>query len=90
MLKKIIMNIKDIIKGATAKFSFYRNGMLYYEIIKGGKPTHIFPVNLMHKDKENTIDVKEIGSATFLAEYKAITLMRYIRKAIDNESIAEM
>jgi len=76
------MKILNIIKEAKVRFSFYRNGMLYYEVIKGDKPTHIFPVNIEDKN--------DIGSATFPAECKAITLMRYIRKSIENESIAEI
>lgn len=76
------MDILTIIKGAQAKFSFYRNGMLYYEIIKDGVATHIFPVNIEDKN--------DIGSATFCSDHKAITLMRYLRKSIENESIARI
>lgn len=32
-------------------------------------------------------DKDDVGTTTFVASYKPITLMRYIRKAIDNESI---
>ena len=38
-----------------------------------------FPIDMNDKD--------DVGTTTFVASYKPITLMRYIRKAIDNESI---
>ncbi len=72
----------EIIKGNTARFSFYREGKLYYEVIKDDKPTWIFPVNIEDKG--------DIGKGTFCAEHKAITLMRYIRKAIESEDILRL
>ena len=73
------MNIKELVKDNTAKFSCYRCGVLYYDVIKNGKAICMFPIDIT--------DSKEIGAATFSAEYKAITLMRYIRKAIDDKSL---
>jgi hypothetical protein len=70
------LKIKDIVKGTTARFSFYRNGNMFYTVEVPNsaleKPvTYQFPVSL-----------EDIGQATLLAEFKAITLMRYIRKAL--------
>jgi hypothetical protein len=65
------MTIKEIIKDNIAEFSFYRQGYLYYSIIVEGQK-YEFPV-----------DIKDLGDATVVKTHKAITLMRYIRKAVD-------
>lgn len=36
---------------------------------------------------EFPIDMNDVGTTTFVASYKPITLMRYIRKAIANETL---
>lgn len=59
------MNIKEMVKGKTVDFKFYRNEELWYETEDG----FLFPVPL-----------EDIGNATFLANDKAILFMRYIRK----------
>lgn len=59
-----------------AKISHAIAGVLYYQIIAGDK-TIVFPIDMNDRD--------DVGTTTFLAEYpKPITLMRYIRKAIDS------
>ena len=35
-------------------------------------------------------DKADVGTTTFLNEYRGITLMRYIRKAIENESLVKI
>ena len=70
----------DIVKGNKAKFSMYRNGMLYYDVIdEGGRAICTFPVDITDK--------KDIGSATFCDTHRAITLMRYIKKAMDEGTL---
>ena len=66
------MNIKDIIKDNHVNFLRYRQGVMYYTVSVHGKPEHMFPVPL-----------SDVGDATLHAQEKAITFMRYIRKAID-------
>ena len=61
-------SIKDIVKDKNAHFVFFRDRALFYETDDGFQ----FPV-----------PVDDAGSATFNAEEKAILLMRYIRKHID-------
>ena len=68
------MNIKNIVKNNTATFSFYRAGYMYYEVAVGGQ-LYRFPVSL-----------EDLGTATLLAGHKAITLMRYIRKALEDHT----
>jgi len=62
-------NVKDIVKNQKARFVFYRDRALFYETDDGFQ----FPV-----------PVDEAGSATFNAEEKAITLMRYVREHLEN------
>ncbi len=63
------MTIKEIVKDNVARFSFYRAGHAFYEVqVQGTK--YKFPVSL-----------EDRGTATLLSEHRAITLMRYIRKA---------
>ncbi len=63
-----MQNIKDIVKGKTARFVFYRDRALVYETEDGFQ----FPV-----------PIDEAGSATFNANEKAILLMRHIRKHLE-------
>ena len=71
------MTIKEIVKGNLARFSFYRAGHAFYEVeIEGTK--YKFPVSL-----------EDLGTATLFAEHKAITLMRYIRKALENKTFVK-
>ena len=68
------MTIKEIVKDNVARFSFYRAGNAFYEVqVQGAK--YKFPVSL-----------EDLGTATLLAEHKAITLMRYIRKALEDKT----
>ena len=54
-----------VVNNQKVRFSFYRDAQLWYETECG----FVFPV-----------PVSEAGSATFLAEDRAILFMRYIRK----------
>ena len=69
------MKMVDIVKNNKAVFSHYRLGFLYYDIIDSETDKKIctVPVNIDDKD--------DIGHATYNREEKAVTLMRYIRKA---------
>lgn len=62
------MNIKEMIKNKIVKFTYYREGHLYYITECGFE----FPV-----------PISDTGEATFKNEDKAIYFMRYIRKHID-------
>jgi hypothetical protein len=54
-----------VVNNQQVRFSFYRDGQLWYETECGFR----FPV-----------PIEEAGTATFLAEDRAILFMRYIRK----------
>jgi hypothetical protein len=68
------VTIKEIVKDNVAHFSFYRAGNAFYEVEVAGT-RYKFPVSL-----------EDLGTATLLAEHKAITLMRYIRKALEDKT----
>lgn len=73
------MTLKEIVTlPSEAKFTHAIAGTLYYRIITDDVIVE-FPIDMNDKD--------DVGTTTFVASYKPITLMRYIRKAIDNESI---
>jgi hypothetical protein len=54
-----------------ALFSHYRDENFFYVVVVEGKK-YSFPISL-----------EEAKGATMLAEFKAITLMRWIRKALE-------
>lgn len=75
------MNIKELVKDKNiARFSFYRQGNLWYTVkdIPNGNYFR-FPV-----------PVSDTGNATFGMEERAIHLMRWIRKAIEENTIEEI
>ena len=77
------MEITTIVKNNRAVFAHYRNGKIYYRIVnQDGKALWEFPIDIT--------DTNDIGSASLLPEYKAITLMRYIRKAIASDSLIQL
>ena len=69
------INIKNIVKNNAARFSFYRASYMCYEVAVDGQ-LYRFPVSL-----------EDLG--TLLAEHKAITLMRYIRKALEDHTFVK-
>lgn len=64
--------------GEPAVFSHAIAGVLYYKITHGNVEI-MFPIDMNNKD--------DVGTTTFVSSYKPITLMRYIRKAIDSDSL---
>lgn len=67
------MNVKDIVKNNNiANFSRYQSQNLYYAV-EVDFVTYEFPV-----------PISDIGDTAFASYYKAITLMRYIRQALDS------
>ena len=71
------VNVKDIVKGTTAKFEYASCGVLYYKV-ETDTHVYIFPVDMNEEG---------IGTTRFEAEYKAITLMRYVLKGIKNNTL---
>jgi hypothetical protein len=78
------MTIKELVKDNMVEFDSYRQGHFYYNLyVKMDTPENgvifQFPVPL-----------EDIGTATLLKEDKAITFMRWIRKAQDDKTLIEL
>lgn len=74
------MTLKEIVTlPAEAKFTHAIAGTLYYRITTDVVE---FPIDMNDKD--------DVGTTTFVASYKPITLMRYIRKAIENGTLIKV
>lgn len=73
------MTLKEIVTlPAEAKFTHAIAGTLYYRITTDNIVVE-FPIDMNDKD--------DVGTTTFVASYKPITLMRYIRKAMDSGNL---
>lgn len=73
------MTLKEIVTlPAEAKFTHAIAGTLYYRITTDNIVVE-FPIDMNDKD--------DVGTTTFVASYKPTTLMRYIRKAMENETL---
>ena len=84
--------LAQIVKGTTAEFSHYKEGQLFYSVeledYRYEFPIQTIETKTKHIESEGILiylDLSsDIGETSFERTYKAITLMRYIRKAIDN------
>jgi len=67
-------NLKEIVKGTTAKLSHVCSGKAYYQISTG---SHLYQleINSMEKEWETTY---------LFPEFKTIALMRWIRNGIES------
>jgi hypothetical protein len=73
--------LKDLVKDGKATFSHAIAGVLYYKL-ETPVGNYQFPIDMNDRD--------DVGTTTFVAEYKAITLMRYIRKAMESENLIKI
>lgn len=69
-----MITLKEAVNKTTAKFSFAKEGVLYYNVTVENE-TYQFPIDLNNKE--------DVGSGIFLPEDKTIFFMRWIRKAMD-------
>jgi len=74
-------DLKTIVKDTKSKFVFAIAGVLYYQVFTPDG-TYQFPIDMNNKD--------DVGTTTFITEYRSITLMRYIRKAMDSENLIKV
>ncbi len=75
---KEMPTIKELVESdRRVRFSFYRAGFFYYNVVV---PNHIY---------EFPIPVEDIGTATLHDYDKAITFIRWIRKAIEEKTLQE-
>lgn len=69
-------------KARKAKFSHAVAGVLYYKVESNDGKLYEFSVDMN--------DADDVGTTTFDSEIKAVTMMRYIRKCIKNESLIDI
>lgn len=71
----------DFVKNDNkAYFQFYRNGVLYYNVkVCNGTDYYQFQ-----------IPIEDLGNATVENTEKALTLMRYIRKGLDDGTMLKV
>jgi len=75
------MKVIDVVKNDNmAHFSHYCGGNLYYTL-KYENEKYMFNIST---------DPKEVGSAVFSDQMKAITLMRWIRTCMENEEFIKI
>lgn len=74
------MNIATLIKNNTVRFNRYRAGQFYNRIVNP-ETSH---------DMEFPVPLEDIGDATLPDVDKAIMFMRYIRKAIADNTFSEV
>lgn len=90
LIKKMIQtqnenkfDLKDIVgSNNIATLSHAIAGVLYYQVNTESGNKYMFPVDMNDKD--------DVGTSTFPASIKAITLMRYIRKSLNDNSLIKM
>jgi hypothetical protein len=81
------MNIKDLVsKEHVVSFDSFRAGFFYYNVYNSNK-THPSSKGEVY---QFTVPIEDIGGATLLATDKAITFMRWIRKAINEGTLIKI
>lgn len=75
---KVPNTILEIVRGNTAKYLYCENSCLIYEI---DADDYKYEFSIDQSDR------KDIGNARFNRTEKAIHLMRYINKAIKDETL---
>lgn len=76
-----MITLKEAVKGTKCRFDHAIAGTLYY-VLEVGTDKYQFPIDMNDK--------ADVGTAVFEAEYRGITLMRYIRKAMENETFIKL
>jgi hypothetical protein len=72
------LKITQLVKGNVVRFDSYRQGFFVYIL------------ETVDKNYSFIVPIDDIGTATMLAEDKAITFMRWIRKALEDKTLIEL
>jgi len=80
------MNLKDLVKDNFVRFESFRQGNFYYTLRKVQESTMGWTEE-EYVDYQFTVPLEDIGTATLLREDKAITFMRWIRKAVEENTL---
>jgi hypothetical protein len=71
--------LKNLVKNTTAEFVCYRDGDLWYRIVRTDEVTKAEEASTF----EFPVPISDTGTGIFPAQVKAITLMRWIRKQLE-------
>lgn len=82
--------IVDIVRDNNpAQFAFYRSGNMFYNVTVKEVISEHEGISLWKKTTyQFPVSLEDIGGASLFAEMKAITLMRYIRKAMEDKTFS--
>ena len=89
MEKEYPFKIAELVKNAGVVFSHYRNQHLYYTIMHFG-PDEGAETPEIIAAYHFPIPLEDLGNATVKVHEKAITLMRYIRKAMEEGTLVKI
>jgi hypothetical protein len=81
------MEIKDLVKNRYVEFAFYRGGFFHYNIIVVNSLENGMSTREIYQFH---IPLEDVGNATLPLRDKAITYMRYIRKAIEDKTLIKI
>lgn len=85
------MNLIDLIKNNYCHFDSYRAGFLYYKIhYDRGFGGGVQGPSEVVETYQFTIPIDDVGNATLNFKEKAITLMRWIRKAHESNQLIKL
>jgi hypothetical protein len=76
-------------KGYSARFSHYRQGYLYYEV-NGWVQISADEFDIQLQKFVFPVEIADLGGATVSSIEKSVTLMRYIRKAIEDGTMVRI
>jgi hypothetical protein len=90
--------IKELVKDNIVIFDSYRAGIFYYNVMTNERDVPVISVGSEEVEEWNTeydiyqfpVPVEDIGNATLLSEDKAITYMRWIRKAMNDGTLIKL
>ena len=77
------MSIKELVKNKVVSFDSFRQGFFYYNVYDPNET----PTGEVY---QFTVPLEDIGSSTLLRNDKAITFMRWIRKAQESGELIKI
>ena len=84
------MNIKDLVKNNYVTFDSYRQGTFYYRIAYLVKRVNVEQEILYGTEFIFPVPMDDIRAAALLSKDKAITYMRWIRKAMPDNILSKI
>lgn len=82
------MKISELVKHNEVFFDSYRQGVMYYRLC-----VFLGRDELGYREEAwflFTVPLDDVGTATLKYKDKAITFMRWIRKAVENKTLIEL